>query len=76
MPSPWVASRILDRFRSLSSEMNDGFNKSAFYRDVSPGIVNLYLRDVRASLRRASGSEILLLLPFTSVAVWILTVAS
>lgn len=53
VPAPWLASRILDRFRSFSSEIGDGSYKSAFYRDVSPGIVNLYLRDVRASLRQS-----------------------
>ncbi|HEY6465617.1 MAG TPA: CapA family protein [Candidatus Acidoferrales bacterium] len=53
MPAPWIATRILDRFRLLSSEISDGSYKSAFYRDVSRGIVNLYLRDVHASLRQS-----------------------
>lgn len=52
IPYPSISGGILDRFRLLSSEIRDGSFKSAFYRDVSPGIVSLYLRDVRASLRQ------------------------
>ena len=38
------------RFRSLSREIADGSSARLFYRDMSEGLVRLYLRDVRAAL--------------------------
>jgi hypothetical protein len=33
----------------LSSEIRDGSYSSAFYREISQGLVRLYVRDVRAA---------------------------
>ena len=49
MPSPEIAGIILERFRELSAEIADGSWKRLFYRDVSPGLLRLHLRDARAA---------------------------
>ncbi|MGH9575402.1 MAG: CapA family protein [Candidatus Acidiferrales bacterium] len=49
-PAADKANAILGRFRALSAEIRDGSYLSAFYRDVSAGLINLYLRDAQAAL--------------------------
>lgn len=53
IPPPAEAHRILARFEELSSEIADGSYKAAFYRDVSRGLVRLYLRDAHAALNQS-----------------------
>ncbi len=50
VPSAQLSDAILARFRSLSREIADGSSARLFYRDMSEGLVRLYLRDVRAAL--------------------------
>lgn len=47
------ATVILDRFNVLAAEIRDGSYQSAFYREVSPGLIDLYLRDAREALRES-----------------------
>lgn len=53
VPSIGKANFILDRFSELSAEVRDGSYRSAFYRDVSAGLISLYLRDVLAALHQS-----------------------
>jgi hypothetical protein len=53
IPAQRMARTILDRFRSLSDEIADGSCKELFFRDMSQGLVRLYLRDARAAFRSA-----------------------
>ncbi len=53
------ADAILGCFRALSDEIRDGSYRSAFYRDVSTGLIDLYLRDVRQALREAGARGLL-----------------
>jgi hypothetical protein len=46
-----VCQRILNRFQELSEEIADGSYEKMFYRDVSPGLFRLYMRDVRSAFR-------------------------
>ena len=51
IPDTITGHRILKRFRELSQEIADGSYEKMFYRDVSPGLLRLYLRDARAAFR-------------------------
>jgi poly-gamma-glutamate synthesis protein (capsule biosynthesis protein) len=51
VPSLEAARTILERFRILSDEIESGSSKHLFYRDVSQGLLRLYVRDVRAAFR-------------------------
>jgi poly-gamma-glutamate capsule biosynthesis protein CapA/YwtB (metallophosphatase superfamily) len=53
VPAPQPSDAILSRFHSLSSEIADGSSARLFYRDMSEGLVSLYLRDARAALRQS-----------------------
>ena len=53
VPAPRTSDAILSRFRSLSGEIADGSSARLFYRDMSEGLVSLYLRDVRAAIRQS-----------------------
>jgi polysaccharide export outer membrane protein len=53
IPAPQTSDAILSRFRSLSGEIADGSSARLFYRDMSEGLVSLYLRDARAALRQS-----------------------
>jgi hypothetical protein len=53
IPPPQASSAILARFRRLCGEIADGSSARLFYRDMSDGLVHLYLRDVRAALRQS-----------------------
>jgi len=52
-PSAGAASVILDRFRALSREIEDGSSARLFYQDVSRGLLHLYARDVQAAFTSA-----------------------
>jgi Bacterial capsule synthesis protein PGA_cap len=51
IPNTAMSHTILDRFQKLSEEIADGSYEKMFYRDLSPGLFRLYIRDVRAALR-------------------------
>jgi poly-gamma-glutamate capsule biosynthesis protein CapA/YwtB (metallophosphatase superfamily) len=51
VPGKVVCERILNRFQELSEEIADGSYEKMFYRDVSPGLFRLYMRDVRSAFR-------------------------
>lgn len=53
VPAPQTHNAILSRFRGLSSEIADGSSARLFYRDMSEGLISLYLRDARAALRQS-----------------------
>jgi hypothetical protein len=53
IPAARNAKAILQRFRDLSTEINDGSYEKSFYHDVSQGMAQLYLRDARAAFRSA-----------------------
>jgi poly-gamma-glutamate capsule biosynthesis protein CapA/YwtB (metallophosphatase superfamily) len=51
IPDTAMSHTICDRFQKLSEEIADGSYEKMFYRDLSPGLFRLYIRDVRAALR-------------------------
>jgi hypothetical protein len=53
VPAAQTSDAILARFRSLSGEIADGSSPRLFYRDMSQGLMHLYLRDMRAALRQS-----------------------
>lgn len=53
VPNERASETILNRFRNLSSEIEDASFIRRFYEDVSPGLTRLYLRDVRTAYRQA-----------------------
>jgi hypothetical protein len=53
IPSPGIGRLILDRFLQISDEITSDSYKRRFYRDVSHGLLQLYLRDVRAAARES-----------------------
>jgi hypothetical protein len=53
VPGAAAKLEILERFRGLSAEVDDGSYERLFYHDVSPGLTRLYLRDARAEFRAA-----------------------
>jgi len=53
VPSPEMSGMVLDRFRRLSDEITGGSSERLFYRDVSPGLVRLHMRDARAAFRQS-----------------------
>ena len=52
-PAAQTSDAILARFRALSGEIADGSSTRLFYRDMSQGLMRLYLRDMRAALRQS-----------------------
>jgi hypothetical protein len=53
VPGAAAKQEILERFRTLSKEIDDGSYERLFYHDVSQGLARLYLRDARAVFRAA-----------------------
>ena len=53
VPSAVSGTLILDRFLRLSAEFNDGSYEKNFYSEISRGLGELYIRDVRAAFRSA-----------------------
>jgi len=53
VPGAAAREEILEHFRALSTEIDDGSYQRLFYRDVSQGLTRLYLRDARAAFRAA-----------------------
>jgi hypothetical protein len=53
VPAPAAGDAVLQRFCALSAEIADGSSARLFYADVSPGLVGLYLRDLRVALRQS-----------------------
>ena len=51
VPPLAASNAILDRFFGISAEIEDGSYERAFYRDVSSGLLRLYVRDVRRAFR-------------------------
>ncbi len=51
IPDTAMSRTIVARFQKLSEEIADGSYEKMFYRDLSPGLFRLYLRDARAALR-------------------------
>ncbi|MGB8801473.1 MAG: hypothetical protein WCC97_12360 [Candidatus Acidiferrales bacterium] len=51
IPDTATRLEILERFRGLSAEIDDGSYERLFYHDVSQGLARLYLRDARAAFR-------------------------
>jgi hypothetical protein len=52
-PAPDICREILIRFGQLSREIADGSFERLFYRDMSEGLLRLYLRDVKTACRQA-----------------------
>jgi poly-gamma-glutamate capsule biosynthesis protein CapA/YwtB (metallophosphatase superfamily) len=53
VPTPEMAETILSRFGTLSVEIAEGSYAARFYKDMSSGLVQLYLRDVNAAFRHS-----------------------
>jgi capsule synthesis protein PGA_cap len=53
IPSATKTKAILQRFRDLSAEIDDGSYEKLFYHDAAQGMAQLYLRDARAAFRTA-----------------------
>jgi hypothetical protein len=53
IPATESSHAILDRFERLSGEIADGSFERLFYRDMSKGMLQFYLRDVRTALRES-----------------------
>ena len=51
IPDAAAARAIVARFQDLSQEIADGTYEKHFYQELSPGLLRLYLRDVRAAFR-------------------------
>jgi Bacterial capsule synthesis protein PGA_cap len=51
IPDATMRQTIVERFQKLSEEIADGSYEKLFYRDVSPGLFRLYMRDVRSAFR-------------------------
>ena len=51
VPNAQRRQEILCRFDSLSAEIRDGSYRPAFYREISSGLIQLYLRDARSALQ-------------------------
>jgi hypothetical protein len=51
--SPARCAAILERFTDLTAELSDGTSARRFYGEVSPGVVSLYARDLRAAFRQS-----------------------
>jgi hypothetical protein len=49
VPGAEMCDTILDRFRRLSSEIEDGSFERLFYRDISQHLLQFYLRDARTA---------------------------
>jgi poly-gamma-glutamate capsule biosynthesis protein CapA/YwtB (metallophosphatase superfamily) len=53
VPDPVMSATILERFRSLSHEIEDGSSARHFYNDMAQGLVRIYLRDLHAALHHS-----------------------
>ena len=53
IPLPQAGCEIIERFRSLSEEIAAGTAAGLFYKDVAPGLMRLYARDIRAAVRQS-----------------------
>jgi hypothetical protein len=53
VPGAAAKQEMLEHFRALSAEIDDGSYERLFYHDVSRGLTRLYLRDARAAFRAA-----------------------
>jgi hypothetical protein len=53
VPGATAKREILEHFRGLSAEIDDGSYEKRFYDDVAQGLTRLYLRDARAAFRAA-----------------------
>jgi capsule synthesis protein PGA_cap len=53
VPGAESSHAILARFERLSGEIADGSFERLFYRDMSKGMLQFYLRDARAALRES-----------------------
>jgi hypothetical protein len=53
IPSPRAAQLVSDRFRKLSAEIADGSYERSFYQDMSPRLLQLYIRDAKTAFRQA-----------------------
>jgi len=52
IPAPIANCAILDRFRRISREIEDGSFEPAFYREVCNGVFRLYVRDARRAFEQ------------------------
>ncbi|HTS12293.1 MAG TPA: CapA family protein [Candidatus Limnocylindrales bacterium] len=53
VPAAESSESILNRFRTISSEIENGSYEKLFYRDMSRGLMRLYLRDARRALHQS-----------------------
>ena len=53
VPPPEIARSILERFLGLTAEITDGTSARRFYQEISPGVLPLYTRDLRAAFRQS-----------------------
>lgn len=51
VPPPEISGSMLARFKQLSVELADGSFARRFYQDMSRGLLELYVRDVRQAYR-------------------------
>lgn len=52
VPSGAAAHALLDGFQQLSAHIADGSYARRFHREISPGLVHLYMRDARRALQQ------------------------
>jgi hypothetical protein len=53
IPSPAAGGVLMGRFRHLSEQIADGSFARLFYREVSPGLLRLYTRDIQRAFQEA-----------------------
>jgi hypothetical protein len=53
IPSPAECDAVPKRFRELSAHITDGSYARRFHREISPGLVRLYVRDARRAFEQA-----------------------
>lgn len=56
LASPEKTRAVLDRYVSLTAEISDGSSARRFYQDVSPDVLHLYSRDLRAAFHQSGVS--------------------
>jgi hypothetical protein len=53
VPPRAMSETIVDRFSHLSAEISNGSYKRHFFREISSGLIQLYVRDIRAAYRES-----------------------
>ena len=53
IPTDAAGHAVMDRFRRLSGQIANGSFARLFYREISPGLLSLYMRDIQRAFQEA-----------------------